>query len=121
MSDDKLSFPLVVVRGSFSLCPNCGEGKIFKSYLKPVDNCQICKTELGSIRADDGPAWFTMIIVGCLLTPFIVITFPMINLPLWVTAIFWPSIAILLALLILPRAKGAFIGALWLLDKRKNN
>ncbi len=43
-------------------CPQCGMGKLYKSYLKQVDACSACGEELGSIRADDGPAWVTILI-----------------------------------------------------------
>jgi len=31
-----------VKRGMMNTCPACGSGKLFKSFLKPVDNCAAC-------------------------------------------------------------------------------
>ncbi len=39
--------PLVqsIKRGFLGRCPHCGEGKLFKSFVKPVDNCLACGEE----------------------------------------------------------------------------
>lgn len=97
-------------RGFAERCPNCGKGKLFRAYLKPVDQCAVCGTELGRIRADDGPAYFTILLIGhfvvapLLFFPFIWQLSPWVIVPL--TEI--PLLAITLWLL--PRVKGAFIG-----------
>lgn len=113
MSGDRLDFWLVVIRGIIGRCPNCGEGRLFARYLKQVDNCAVCDAGLGAIRADDGPTWLTIILVGHILAPFLLAIVPNSTLPDWQAMILWPSLALILALLILPRAKGIFIGALW--------
>lgn len=97
-------------RGFRERCPNCGEGRLYRAYLKPVDNCAVCKAELGHIRADDGPAYFTILLVGHFVvapllffrqiwewSPWVIL--PMTLIPLT-----------LITLILLPRVKGAFIG-----------
>lgn len=43
-------------RGTRGLCPSCGQGKMFRGYLKVSDHCPNCDEELHHQRADDGPA-----------------------------------------------------------------
>ena len=33
-------------RGFQCRCPNCGEGHLFRSFLKTVDNCERCGEEM---------------------------------------------------------------------------
>ncbi len=110
---EPLGFWLVVIRGIIGRCPHCGEGKLFSGYLKQVDNCSICNENIGSIRADDGPAWLTMIVVGHILAPLMLAIVPNSTLQDWLAMILWTSLALILAILFLPRAKGIFIGAIW--------
>src|SRR5690242_4563380 len=51
---------LALRRGLRHRCPNCGEGRLYRAYLKVVDSCVACGHELGQYRADDGPAYFTI-------------------------------------------------------------
>ena len=102
-----------ILRGALGRCPRCGQGKLFRAYLKPVASCPQCGEALGHIRADDGPAWLTIMIVGH------IVVFTALGVELnentagWVSMTLWPALAVILTLAILPRAKGAFIGALW--------
>lgn len=106
----------VLLRGAIGRCPNCGKGKLFRRYLKPVEACSVCATKLGHIRADDGPAWATILIVGHILASLLLVVIPNSDWPDGVSMIVWPLVALVLALLVLPRAKGAFIGILWRMD-----
>src|SRR5947209_17029947 len=51
-------------RGLSGRCPACGEGHIFRKYLKVADSCACCGEELHHHRADDAPPYFTILIVG---------------------------------------------------------
>ena len=104
---------LTVIRTILGRCPNCGEGSLFASYLKPVELCAVCGEALGHIRADDGPAWLTILIIGHIFA-FLLLGFSLDpNWPDWaIMAVVMPLILIL-TLAILPRAKGFFIGVIW--------
>ena len=43
-------------RGFRGRCPRCGEGKLFRAFLKTVDNCSACGLDFTPHRADDLPA-----------------------------------------------------------------
>jgi uncharacterized protein (DUF983 family) len=102
-----------LTRGLNHRCPNCGEGRLYARYLKVAPNCASCGHDLSTYRADDGPAYFTILLVGhlviapLLLFPFIWEMSPWIVLP----ATLIPLTTLIL--LLLPRIKGAFIGGLW--------
>lgn len=103
----------VILRGVFGRCPRCGQGKLFASYLKPVDNCAVCGEKLGHIRADDGPAWLTILLVGHILAPFFLSVLPHVQWSDWVIMAVIMSLTLVLTLWLLPRSKGVFIGLIW--------
>jgi len=106
-----------VARGFRGRCPQCGEGALFRSYLKLSEHCGRCGEVLGDIRADDGPAWATILVVGHLTVPFFLIAVRE-DAPSWVIfAVLVPATVALTAVL-LPRLKGVFASVLWLLDMR---
>ena len=51
-------------RGFAGRCPHCGEGKLFSSFVKPVNACSVCGEDLHHQRADDFPAYLNIFIVG---------------------------------------------------------
>jgi uncharacterized protein (DUF983 family) len=104
---------LALCRGFIGRCPRCGKGALFARYLKQVQHCGVCGEEFGHIRADDGPAWMTILIVGHILAPILLNVIPNSTWPDWVSMIVWPGLTLLLALCILPRAKGVFIAMIW--------
>ena len=112
-SKGRHDFWLVLLRGFLGRCPRCGKGRLLRNYLKPVDQCSACAQAYGHIRADDGPAWLTIVLVGHILGPILLLAIPNSTWPDWLSMLVWPSFALLLALVILPRAKGVFIALIW--------
>lgn len=94
-------------------CPNCGKSKVFKSYLKPIDQCLICHESFRHIRTDDAAPWLTILVVGHIVVPMAVAYEVNATWPIWVTIILWPFITISLAMLILPWAKSLFMAVIW--------
>ena len=119
MDETKPSLMLGLKRGLAGRCPECGEGKLYRKYLKVESVCARCGHDLARYPADDGPAYFTILIVGHLVVapllvfPFIWQSSPMVVVPLTLIPL------LLLTLALLPRIKGAFIGAMWFLGLRR--
>ena len=117
------STPLLrsVGRGLRGRCPSCGEGALFYRYLKVTPACPACDHDLDQYPSDDGPAYFTILLVGHLAVAPLLI-FPFVwKAPL---ALVIPGLLIplaLLTLLLLPRVKGAVIGALASLRIRRQD
>jgi uncharacterized protein (DUF983 family) len=107
---------LSLKRGLTGRCPNCGKGKIFKSYLKVNDACPNCGEELFHHRADDAPPYFTILIVGHVIgAAMLTVEETAPDLPIWQHAIIWPSLTLALSLILLPMVKGALIDYQWAL------
>lgn len=104
-------------RGMLARCPRCGRGKLFEGYLRVAPRCADCGEPLGIYRAADGPAFFTMSIVGLLLVPVLGWSFVALRPdPLTLALIVTASITVL-TLVVLRLVKGAFVGHLWALDE----
>jgi uncharacterized protein (DUF983 family) len=100
-------------RGLFCRCPNCGEGRLFRAFLKPVDSCEACGETLHHQRADDLPPYIVITIVGHVVVGGILLAEKYANwsiaLHLWV----WLPLTVLLSLALMQPAKGAVIGLQW--------
>jgi len=110
---DERSMKKSLLRGWRRKCPNCGAGPMLKSYLKVTDTCTVCGQERFHHRADDGPAYLTILLVGHLLAPGLHIAFVVWRPePLTLFTIFSVG-CVGLSLYLLPRLKGAMIGFQW--------
>jgi uncharacterized protein (DUF983 family) len=102
-----------VGRGVMCRCPNCGKGKLFRSYLKIADTCSECGEELKWHRADDFPPYIAIFIVGHLLVGYLLhqeMTQPLEPIVYMATLL---PLALILPLVILPSVKGAVVGMQW--------
>ena len=103
----------VIKRGLKRRCPKCGEGRAFRGYLKVADRCDVCSEKLGHIRADDLPPYVTILIVGHLIVPFVLMAEQSWNWPTSTHMAVWLPLALALTLLFLPVIKGAAVGIMW--------
>lgn len=100
-------------RGWRRKCPQCGSGPLLASYLKVNDTCKVCREDLSHQRADDGPAYLTILIVGHLMAPLLLLVFETWRPdPLVLFTIFAVG-CVALSLYLLPRLKGAIVGFQW--------
>lgn len=100
-------------RGFVGKCPNCGEGRLFRAYLKVESPCAACGHDNAQYPADDAPPYFTILIVGhVVIAPLVVLPVIWTYPPLMVLAVALPIVAAL-TLALLPRVKGAVIGLHW--------
>lgn len=100
-------------RGFRGACPNCGRARLFKSYLAQNDTCSVCREDFSAIRADDGPAWFVMLVTGAIVMPPAIYLAIHEVMPDWMVIVLLLIFTAVVALLLLPRAKGLFIAILW--------
>jgi uncharacterized protein (DUF983 family) len=100
-------------RGTLCKCPHCGKGKLFRSYLKVVEHCDVCGEQLNLHRADDFPPYIAIMIVGHLLVAIMlhIEMVHQVNPMIYVYTMV--PLAILLPLAILPSIKGAIVGMQW--------
>ncbi|MDR9428915.1 MAG: DUF983 domain-containing protein [Salibaculum sp.] len=100
-------------RGLRRRCPNCGEGVMFKGYLKVADQCPACLETLSHHRADDGPAYLTILVVGHLMAPLIHVAFTQFRPNPLVLATALTIGCVALSLYLLPRMKGLVVNIQW--------
>jgi len=102
-----------LLRGWARKCPACGEGALMDGYLTVRHTCPVCGTELHHHRADDGPAWATILITGHLLAPLMLMVFVALRPKGWQMAIGFSAVFVALSLYLLPRLKGLFVALQW--------
>ena len=102
-----------VWRGVRGRCPACGEGELFRSYLKVEPTCRVCANDNGRYPADDAPAYLTILLVGHLVVAPL-LAFPFIwKSPVWLVLLLTLPSLLALTLVLLPRIKGAVVGFHW--------
>jgi uncharacterized protein (DUF983 family) len=104
-----------MLRGFLGRCPKCGEGRLFRSYVKTVDRCEHCGEEIHHHRADDFPAYLVVVIVGHITLGGFLGVEVATEWPMWLHLAIWVPLTILLALALLRPVKGAIIGMQWAL------
>lgn len=103
-------FRQAIWRGLRGRCPVCAHGKVFAGFLALVEECEVCATPLGRLRADDAPPYFTILIAGHLLVPGVLWVEEAYRPPIWLHMVVWlPLFAIVCTLLLRP-VKGAVVG-----------
>ena len=102
-----------MVRGAKELCPACGKGPLFTSYLKVAETCASCGEQLHHHRADDAPPYFTILIVAHIVVGGVLWLENAFAPPSWLHAAIWLPMTLILSLLLLPRIKGALVGLQW--------
>lgn len=106
---------LSVLRGFRLRCPSCGQGRLYRRFLKVADCCSVCRQELHHQRADDAPAYFTIAIVGHIVVGGVLWLERAYAPATWVHTALWLPLTLLLSLWLLPRIKGALVGLQWAL------
>jgi len=102
-----------LIRGLRRRCPSCGEGLLFDGYLKVADQCPVCSEELHHHRADDGPAYLTILIVAHIVGLMLHLVFAHFRPDPMVLATVLTIICVSLSLFLLPRLKGMIVGIQW--------
>lgn len=106
----------VFVSGFMGRCPNCQTGRLFSGYAKLKPVCDVCQTNLSDFRADDGPAYITICIVGLIIGPLLYLIDGWMPPSPLIQLAFWLPVTLGLILIILPRAKGVLVNMGWALS-----
>ncbi|MDB5525666.1 MAG: hypothetical protein JWM58_3429 [Rhizobium sp.] len=102
-----------IKRGLFCCCPNCGQGKLFRGYLKSVDKCAACNEDFTHHRADDLPAYLSIVLVGHIVVGGFMMTDLVWTMSNWAHLAIWTPLTLILALVTIQPIKGAVIGLQW--------
>lgn len=110
--DDRPVWP-AIAKGFRRKCPNCGSGPMLKSYLKVRESCPVCHEDLSHQKADDGPAYLTILVVGHLMAPLLHFIFVTWQPEPLVTFTVLTVFCVGLSLYLLPRLKGVVVAIQW--------
>jgi uncharacterized protein (DUF983 family) len=102
-------------RGFRGRCPLCGQGKLFRAFLKTADNCTVCDLDFTPHRADDLPAYLVIVIVGHITVPTILWIETNYTTPFWLTYVAYLPFTFFASLGLLQPVKGAVVGLQWAL------
>ena len=108
-------FMRAIWRGWSLRCPSCAKARLFGAYLKVRDHCPACAEALHHHRADDAPAYFTILIVGHFVVGGVLALERGLSPPIWVHLAIWLPLTLIGSLLLLPRVKGALVALQWAL------
>lgn len=100
-------------RGLAQRCPECGEGSLYSSYLKLRPACPHCGEDLSHARADDGPAYLTILITAKVLGALMLHLYIAYQPDPVLLAIGFCLGGTAMALYLLPRLKGMIVGIQW--------
>jgi uncharacterized protein (DUF983 family) len=104
-----------MLRGAKHTCPQCGDGALYRKYLKVADHCSNCGEALHHQRADDAPPYFTIFIVGHVILAGVLAMEQAYRPSPWLHVAIWLPLTLILSLTMLPRIKGAMVGLQWAL------
>jgi uncharacterized protein (DUF983 family) len=102
-------------RGLRGRCPRCGEGKLFRAFLKVDNHCSVCGLDFTPHRADDLPAYLVIVIVGHIVVPLALMIETNYSPPVALQLAVYLPITLLASLLLLQPVKGAVVGVQWAL------
>ena len=102
-------------RGLRGRCPRCGEGKLFRAFLKVDDRCSVCSLDYTPHRADDLPAYLVIVIVGHIVVPTALWIETDYSPPVWLQLAIYLPFTLVASLALLQPVKGAVVGMQWAL------
>ncbi len=95
--------------GLLCRCPRCGEGKLFRGYLKLAPRCTICGLDLAFADSGDGPAIFVIFLVAPLIIALAMVVGAVFNPPPYVHLFLWIPATLILSLALLPPLKATMV------------
>jgi uncharacterized protein (DUF983 family) len=104
-----------IKRGFRGRCPRCGQGKLFRAFLKVDNHCSACGLDFTPHRADDLPAYLVIVIVGHIVVPMALLIETNYSPPVWMQLSAYLPFTFVASLALLQPVKGAVVGMQWAL------
>ena len=102
-----------MLRGFLGRCPRCGTGKLFRSFLKVADRCDVCGQELFHHQADDFPAYLVIVFVGHLIAGILLYVEAAQLMSAWAELAVFLPLTFFLSVGLLQPTKGAVVALQW--------
>ena len=107
------SLAKAATRGAMGHCPRCGEGQLFRAFLKPLDRCPACHIDWTPQCADDFPAYISIFITGHVVTPLLLYMVLATDMSIGLITGIALAVSLAMMLAVLQPAKGAVIAMQW--------
>ena len=98
-----------IVAGLKARCPRCGEGALFRAGLGLHERCERCGLSYAFADSGDGPAVFSILILGFFVLGGALIVEFKLGAPVWVHVVLWGLLTPLFAFFLLRALKGVLI------------
>ncbi len=108
-----------IARGFRNRCPHCGKGQLLRGYVTPTGDCTACNERLARYQTADFAPYLVTFAIGLLFMPT-TLWLSLHGFATGATVTVLVVSALTIALVLLPRMKGAAIGLLWALDVKTN-
>jgi uncharacterized protein (DUF983 family) len=92
---------------------------MFNGFLRVVGRCNNCGAPLGSARAADAPPYFTILLVGHIIVPMILIWQRLSDPPTWLMFVILVPLTLMLTLALMRPVKGGVVGLMLSLNMLK--
>jgi uncharacterized protein (DUF983 family) len=112
---EKRSIWTALKRGFRGRCPRCGEGRLFRAFLKTADHCSACGQDFTPHRADDLPAYLVIVIVGHFVVPLALMIETNYSPPIALQLAIYLPLTFIASLVLLQPVKGAVVAVQWAL------
>lgn len=101
--------PSAFATGLACRCPRCGEGALFRGFLKPVSRCESCGLDLSWAEATEGPAVFIILIVGFVIVGAAAVVETLFHPAPFVHLLLWLPGTVVLALALMRPLKATMV------------
>ncbi|MSO70623.1 MAG: DUF983 domain-containing protein [Alphaproteobacteria bacterium] len=75
-------------------CPRCGEGPLYQGLLTIRERCTVCDLDFSKLAADDGPAFFIIVVLSAFVLPSAAAVEMIFRPPIWVHMLLWPPLLV---------------------------
>src|SRR5690349_20060643 len=102
-----------LLRGLRGRCPACGEGRLFRAFVKVGHHCEACGEPFFHHRADDFPAYLVIVLVGHIVVPLAMYVEIAFSPSYWLHAALWLPLVAGLGIGLLQPVKGLIVALQW--------
>lgn len=95
--------------GLIGRCPECGKGKLFKSFMAIAPQCSACGQDFSKADSGDGPAIFVMLIAGFIVIGAMLVIDTLYEPPIWLMLAIFSPLAIILNIGMIRPFKGVLV------------
>jgi uncharacterized protein (DUF983 family) len=113
LSHDSPAIGVALWRGLRGKCPKCGEGHLFRKFVKVAEACGHCGEAFHHHRADDFPAYLVIILVGHVIVPLTMYIEIAYSPAYWIQIALWLPLILAMSVGLLQPVKGAVVALQW--------